>query len=298
MQSHILALDTGELAWYEWGERGHRDHPFSLLLLHATGFHAQCWRQVISRLSPHQHVIGVDLRGHGRSSNELHNDWRGFSDDVIELIKHLALERIVGVGHSLGGYATLTTVARRPEHFKGAVLLDPVILEPSVYEDPVLHGGDPSEHHTARRRNQWRDWHEMFEAFRSRHPFSFWDERVLRDYCEFGLRPRSGAGETGYELACPPLVEAGIYVNTGSRSLHGELDGIDVPIWVVRGFERDWEEVRRTQRIDFSSSPTWPDLANHLSHGKDIHWPELTHFLPMQAPERVANVIREFLSEL
>ncbi len=298
MQQHRLALESGELAWYEWGARDFSESAFSLLLLHATGFHAQCWRQVIARLPSDQHVICADLRGHGQSSKELHNDWREFSDDIIELIEHLDLERIVGVGHSLGGYATLTTVAMRPERFSGAILLDPVILAPSIYEYLLLHGSDPSEHYTSRRRNQWRDWHEMFEAFRSRHPFTLWDERVLRDYCEFGLRPRNGAGEAGYELSCPPILEASIYVKSGSRSPLGLLDSIGAPIWVVRGLERDWDEAKRTTIIDLSSSPTWPELANHLTNGRDIHWPELTHYLPMQAPARVAELIQEFLRDL
>lgn len=295
MEPHRLALASGELAWYEWGQR---DQPLSLLLLHATGFHAQCWRQVVARLPPHQHVIGVDLRGHGQSSKELHSDWSEFSDDIIELIEHLDLQRIVGVGHSLGGYVTFSAVSMRPERFSGAILLDPVILSPSMYEHPLLYRRDPSEHYTVRRRNQWRDWREMFEAFRSRHPFSLWDEQVLRDYCEFGLRPRTGAGEAGYELACPPLVEANIYVNSGTRSPLDRLDRVTVPTWIVRGFERDWKEAIRTKKIDFSTSPTWPELANHVPNGRDIHWPELTHFLPMQAPGRVAELIEEFMYEI
>lgn len=298
MKQHRLALETGELAWYEWGVLNRNESASSLLFLHATGFHAQCWRQVIARLPADQHVICADLRGHGQSSKELHSDWREFSDDIIDLIEHLDLKRIVGVGHSLGGYATLTTLATRPERFSGAILLDPVILNPSTYEHALLHGTDPSDHYTARRRNQWRDWQEMFEAFRSRHPFSLWDERVLRDYCEFGLTPRNGAGETGYELACPPLVEANIYVNSSSRSPLGQLDAIHAPVWVVRGLERDWDEAQRTKKIDLSSSPTWPELAERLSNGRDIYWPELTHYVPMQAPGRVAQLIRSFLSEL
>ncbi|MCY4324386.1 MAG: hypothetical protein OXD00_12000, partial [Gammaproteobacteria bacterium] len=51
-------------------------------------------------------------------------------------------------------------------------------------------------------------------------------------------------------------------------------------------------------RLDFSASPTWPELAARLPNGKDFYWPELSHFIPMQAPERVAALIGEFLDEV
>ncbi len=297
MKAHRLHLDTGHIAWYEWGERGHPKSPFTLLFLHATGFHSQCWRQIIAALPTEQHIIGADLRGHGNSSKELHSDWSAFGQDMALLVEHLELDRIIGVGHSMGGYTTLMMTSMQPERFRGAILLDPVIVDPKTYEDTSVYGSDPKEHHAARRRNHWRDWQEMFDSFKSRHPFSLWDERVLRDYCEFGLRP-CGDGKDGYELACPPLVEANVYVNSAAQSPYHLLGSISTLTWVVRGRERDWEAMKRAGRFDFIGSPTWRELANRLANSKDIYWGDLTHFIPMQAPERVANLIQEFIGAL
>ena len=297
MEPHRLNLNPGQLAWYEWGERGHPQSPYTLLMLHATGFHAQCWRQVIAALPPDQHIICADLRGHGESSKERHSDWSAFGEDILALVEHLDLHEIVGVGHSMGGYATLTVVSMGPERFRGAILLDPVIVDPALYEDPSMYGNDPREHPAARRRNHWRDWQEMYESFRPRHPFSLWDEQVLRDYCEFGVRP-GDTDKDGYELACPPIVEASIYVNSASKSPYHLLDTITIPTWVVRALERDWAAMRASGRFDFAGSPTWSELAKRLPNGKDFYWSDLTHFMPMQAPERVARLIREFMSDL
>ena len=49
----------------------------------------------------------------------------------------------------------------------------------------------------------------MFESFKDRQPFVTWDRQVLRDYCEYGLL----RANSGYELACPPAIEAEIYEN-------------------------------------------------------------------------------------
>jgi len=43
--------------------------------------------------------------------------------------------------------------------------------------------------------------------------------------------------------------------------------------------------------MDFSASPTWPELAAQFPRGQDVHLPELTHFIPMQDPQLVADFI-------
>ncbi len=292
MKSHTFTTRHSELVCYEWGASS----PFTILMLHATGFHSQCWRQVIAALPDDQHIVCVDLPGHGKSSKKFSGTWDAICDDVGQLIEALDLDNLVGVGHSLGGYTTFSLTAAMPDRFSGSMLIDPVILDPARYQTPAAYGTDPTEHPTSRRRNHWRNWQEMFEHFETRHPFSLWDRRVLRDYCEFGLVKREDA--SGYELACPPEVEAGIYINSATCDPLHLFAQVTVPTWVVRGVERDFELVAKSGRFDFSTSPTWPELAAHLPNGRDVHWPELSHFIPMQAPERVAALIGEFLDEV
>ena len=76
----------------------------SLLLAHATGFHARCWDQVIAHLGE-RHVIAVDQRGHGRSDKMPITDWRVLGEDLDALVRALELRDLVGVGHSMGGHA-------------------------------------------------------------------------------------------------------------------------------------------------------------------------------------------------
>ena len=71
-----------DLCWFEWGEP--KAGETSLLLAHATGFHARCWDQVLHRLD--QHAVAVELRGHGRSSNDGPFDWHLFGDDLADFV--------------------------------------------------------------------------------------------------------------------------------------------------------------------------------------------------------------------
>ena len=60
---HAAVLNGVSLHWFEWGAPG--PEP-TIVLIHATGFHARCWDQVVKAL-PGRHVLALDLRGHGRS---------------------------------------------------------------------------------------------------------------------------------------------------------------------------------------------------------------------------------------
>ena len=260
------------------------------MLLHATGFHARCWDKTVANLPESYRVIGVDLRGHGRSSRTGPYGWFDIGNDVVDLVDKLDLHDIVVAGHSMGGHCALYASAKRASRFKALVLVDPVVMSPEQYEVQTASQVtlESAEHPIARRRNHWESPTEMFENFSKRHPFNLWQPSILRDYCEFGLLPN----QSGYELACPPGIEAQIYMGTTQRDLKGLLSEVTQPTVVMRAKRR--LEPRET--MDFANSPTWPGLADALPNARDIYLPELSHFIPMQRPELVAAEIRTQLA--
>lgn len=273
------------LSYFEWGAGG---QP-TVLLVHATGFHARCWDQTVAALPDGYRVIAVDMRGHGRSDKQGPYVWETFGRDLEELCEALELEDAIGVGHSMGGHCVVRVAARRPESFRRLVLVDPVIMDPSLYGSHRFRDIPGAEDHpVARRRNEWASWQEMFDRFKDREPFSRWRPEVLEDYCRYGLLPRA-TGE-GFELACPPLVEASVYMGSAETDIHDLIPTVSVPVTVLRAPGRGPDD---TEVMDFSKSPTWPELARAFPHGRDVYLPELTHFIPMQEPELVARFIAD-----
>jgi lipase len=67
-----------------------------------------------------------------------------------------------------------------------------------------------------------------------------------------------------------------------------------VPAVVLRANPRDPD----SKEMDFSASPTWPQLADQFPRGQDVHLPELTHFIAMQDPQLVADFIIEGAASL
>lgn len=282
-REHRLETPEGEICWFEWGAPS--DRP-SLLLLHATGFHARLWDQVVAALPPGTHVIAPDQLGHGRSAKPASlSDWGRTADALLPLVDRFAGTPLVGCGHSMGGYVLTRLAAERIGAFAHLFLIDPVIMPPEYYvgvaDEPVP---DPAEHPVARRRSRWDGWEAMNAHFASRPPYAHWQPAVLADYCRDGLL--SAADAVGWELACPPALEASVYQSALRTSPHDWLDRITAPVSVIRA-----KTGERAGHLDFSLSPTWPGLGAALGAVRDEQWADQSHFIPMEAPGRLATLI-------
>lgn len=274
------------LAYFEWGEEG---APV-IFLIHATGFHARCWDQVVRALPEGYRVIAVESRGHGRSEKlGPIESWTSIAEDIVELVSALNLEGAIGAGHSMGAHLLTQVAHRLPKAFDRLVLIDPVMLDPDRYDGHHLANmKGPQDHPIARRRNEWSSWQEMYERFAARPPYTLWKPEVLEDYCKYGLLPAENGD--GYTLACPPLIEASVYYTNEDSNIYHLLGDIEIPVTVLRAKVRDHVD---GEKMDFSGSPTWEGVAGCFKHGRDIYLPHLTHFIPMQEPELVADYIVE-----
>lgn len=288
-----VAVNDIELCCFEWGtpRASAERNQGSLLLVHATGFHARCWDQVVASVlqrQPHRHVVAVDSRGHGRSDKIGPFDWDVFGEDLSQFVDALDLHQVVGVGHSMGGHCVTQAAAHFPDRFERLVLVDPVIMSPESYSARASFMGatSPAEHPTAKRRNHWRDADEMFERFRDRVPFAAWQPQVLKDYCDWGVLPDPSG--KGFNLACPPQVEASVYLGSARWDIFAAIERIEIPVTVLRARPRAAESAGI---MDFSSSPTWPELAKRFKKGQDLFMPERSHFIPMEDPALVASLI-------
>ena len=251
-----------------------------------------CMRQdsiaVAGKQLPDQHVYAADLRFHGDSHSSGEINWHVLSEDIRLLVEQLDLENLVGVGHSIGGHLVARAAAALPHRFKQLLLIDPVIMSPEYYQKMAEspHEANPADHPVSRRKNKWRDADEMYQRFCNKPPFISWQPQVLRDYCDYALRPRSN--EEFLELACDPINEASIYVNqTGNEAVHADLDKIITPTTILRAAPAK-DNVR-----DLSTSPTWPGLAAALPCARERYLPDMSHFIPMQDPDMVAQYIMQ-----
>lgn len=285
---HRFATRQGELCWFEWGSAGGKP---TLLLLHATGFHARCWDATIRALPADWHFVAVDLRGHGRSYRpDSLADWQATADDVAAFVREHFARPVFAVGHSMGGFVAARAAVLVPELIAGLLLVDPVMMTLETYAvEAADPDGSPSDHPVARRRNAWESAVQMTAHFAGREPYAHWRSDVLADYCHYGLVPAEG-GE-GLELACPPVLEASAYMGSWRNNPYAWVSQIACPTTVLRA-----RNAERSGPMDFSVSPTAPYLAEHIAGAKDMHWNEVSHFIPMEVPDRLAGLIVQLVS--
>ena len=284
-KENYIEVNGTTLCYFEWGTPN-ADSP-TILLVHATGFHARCWDQTISHLQG-RHVIAVEMRSHGRSSNSTPVGWEVYGDDLKAFVKALDLTGIVVAGHSMGGHCIVQALVDIEDRVQRAVLIDPVIMEPATYEGSSHHDrflDEAGSHPVARRRNYFDSVQAMYDNFDGRGSYASWLHECLQDYCEYGVLP--DADGVGFNLACPPEIEASIYMGSLNVDVHDLVAQISIPVTILRAKERQGDSTE----LDFTASPTWSGLAAEFQNGTDVYLPELTHFIPMQSPKLVADYL-------
>lgn len=96
-----------------------------IIFVHGFPFNRSMWKPQIDLLKSDYHVIGYDVRGHGASAvGDGQYSVEYFVDDLIRLLDHLKISKVVITGLSMGGYIALRAIERHPERFRGVVLCD------------------------------------------------------------------------------------------------------------------------------------------------------------------------------
>ena len=278
---HIVPSTDGvELVVHDLGGDG----P-ALVLAHATGLHARCYRQVASHLARQFHVLAPDLRGHGDTNEPLDGDasWDGSGRDIEHVAASLGSGPIVGFGHSMGATALLMAEHAQPGLFSAIVAYEPVIFPP----DPPVSAVEFESRlvaATGRRRDQFDSPAQAIANFSGKPPFNTVPAAAVEDYVRFGTR----LTPTGsVELKCRPAYEAATYIAGSKHQTWQMLDIISCPVLILSG------------------NVTYPGPgalakghAQRLANGSFHHFPALSHFGPLENPAEVTESVLAFFARL
>ena len=95
----------------------------ALVFLHGGQMDARLWDDQVRRFAARYTVVRYDIRGYGRSSDVLGP--YASHEDLERVLNALDLERVVLVGHSLGGRIAIDYALDHPERVAGLVLVAP-----------------------------------------------------------------------------------------------------------------------------------------------------------------------------
>lgn len=112
---------AGERIFYaqQTGDEAGKDN---LLFVHGTGENHRFWAHQLKALKEAD-SYALDLPGHGRSEGRGFKTIAAYCDFLPSLLKALALEKAILVGHSMGGAIALDFALRHPTRTEGLILV-------------------------------------------------------------------------------------------------------------------------------------------------------------------------------
>lgn len=280
-----VEISEGRIHCSDYAGRGPAVH-----FLHANGFCGGTYAPFIRHLAGDFRVVASDIRGHGDTRlpvPERIRHWRLFADDLKTFIEAAMTPPVIGMGHSLGAVTTYLAAALYPHLFSRIVLIDPVIL-PRRYLWMMaalwrLNRQDrmPLARLARRRKRAFSSRKEALLRFSSGHGlFRTWQPAFIDAYLGCALRHSPGGAA---ELKCAPELEAQIYESV-PRDVWTYAGRIRCPVLAVRGEHTD----------TFLPGPA-RRLGRHIADCRVVTLPGTGHFLPMEAPEAVAQTIVDWL---
>ena len=260
--------------YLEWGNQ---DAP-AVLMLHGIGLCASVWNYTASRLARDYRVLSFDLRGHGDSDKPgAGYTFDELGRDLAAVVPALGVQRPLVVGHSAGGSAAIIAQSLVPGTFGATVIIDSRVggsramsSRPDLRDRPAR---------TRRKRAVWESRDAIYQAYRQRHVFRTWNERVFADYIDGGTRQ---LGDGRVELKCQPEVEAVFYEQRTALNSSPYVIGLRGEYLVLLG--------------NYPGAQT-PDDAGILEFIREAGTAEVkvaphgSHFLPMEEPEWVTREI-------
>jgi len=118
------------------------DGSVPVVFVHSLAGNTQQWSTQLSHIRTTRRAVAIDLRGHGQSSSPETGDYAidSMAQDVQTVVGQLGIERIILVGHSMGGSVAGAYAGAYPERVAGLLLVDQQLLgalESEAYSNVV-----------------------------------------------------------------------------------------------------------------------------------------------------------------
>lgn len=200
-------------------EMGPQDRAIDLVFLHANGFNARTYRNMLAPLAADYRVLMLDMRGHGRTElpadPQALKNFHVYKNDVAAVMQAHCETPPVLAGHSLGGTAAILLGGEQTQIARHIVSFDPPVLPPWIggltgygWAKSLFANFVGPYRASSQRRTSFASKEEAVEAYRLRRLFSGWPDQALRDYVEDGFAP---CGD-GVCLTCDRDWEAETYL--------------------------------------------------------------------------------------
>ncbi|MGI0117534.1 alpha/beta fold hydrolase [Zooshikella sp. RANM57] len=251
---------------------------------HANGFPAPSYRQLFSYLDSFGYNVGY-LAQHGHNPRFPVNDnWEHLVAELIHTVRQRYQQPVIAVGHSLGGFLSLSAASQQPQLFRAVVMLDSPLLtrmDQTVvrlakrlgFIDRITPAG-----RTQGRRTNWPDIDQAKAYFASKSLFKYFEPACLHDYLTYGLQENNQGVSLRYDVA----TELQIYRTIPHQPLRAKLT---VPTALLFGQHSRVVAHRHRRMI----TGRYRALVREVPGG---------HMFPFEHPKETAEQIHQVITHL
>lgn len=116
----VLSKDGSTISYEVYGEG-----EIPLIFVHGWCCDSRYWKEQVPFFSNKYKVVLIDLAGHGHSSSERSNyTMKSFGEDVEAVVNAIGNEKVILIGHSMGGPVIAETARLIPEKVIALVGID------------------------------------------------------------------------------------------------------------------------------------------------------------------------------
>lgn len=253
-------------------------------LAHANGFHPMMYRDLMSTLTHRFSVKAKLFRPFWSEDYQQLKSWKLLGDDLIKYFDQEGFRNVIGIGHSMGGIASVLAMAKRPDLFSKLILLEPVVIMPRYYLSRYLPKGIrqkmiPPAKIAIKRRDRWESKQAAFESLKSKRVFRDIPDRVFWDYINYGTKVHEDGGVT---LSYSKEWEAQVYMNAANP--WPALKSLKIPVLVVRG-----------AKTNVITNESWNTMRSSL---KSFTFKEIEdggHLVPFEQKSDISELILDFI---
>lgn len=267
-----IRVNQLRLHYLDWGKGGDK----TLLLLHGFMSHAHMWDNLATELSARYYVLALDQRGHGDSewSKGAYYSIDSHFSDISVFIESLGLEKVIILGHSMGGRNALFYAACAPEKVERLILVDARL------------GTNPEAPRALRRQLaslplKANTMDEVVEALRMLYPYL--SIEMCRHIAKYGYREsKDGRFIPKYDTKMSSQLEKSEYT---TEEFWDMIKNVVCPTLIVRGKESPFVSLEEAQKMC---------MVLPRATFQEIH--QATHMPAQENPDAFMRVIFDFLS--
>ena len=253
-----------------------------LILVHGITYGPHCWAALARELGQGFHLVAPALRGHGDSAPAVpYPRMRDFVRDLRFVLRSLGLRDVAIVGHSLGASVALDYAASYPQDVRSLVLIEPPL---PPYGDNARGGWAWRRgwmEAIGNRRMGWDSREEALERLLRSPVYQAWDREALDAFLDGETRPQP---EGGLQWKWSKEQVLGFLEHERGRRLWALMPRVTASTMVVRAEGSPFFTEKIAQR------------ATNAIHRARLQTFDCGHEVPMERPQVLAQILREFLS--